>query len=197
MVFGKLTVLSRAENGTGRKVRWSCLCACGGMSVVHGGNLRRGHTKSCGCYGASRKVKHGMAGTPEYRVWWSMKDRCDNPRYFRFKDYGGRGISVCHSWSDSFAVFLKDMGKRPSPKHSIDRIDNGGDYTPDNCKWSTMKEQHRNKRTNRLLTHNGKTQTVADWARKQKMHPNTITSRLRRGWNVSDSLTLKPTGAKQ
>jgi hypothetical protein len=101
---------------------------------------------------------------PEYNVWHNMKKRCTKPKYQAYKDYGGRGISVCDRWLNSFANFFEDMGERPTNKHSLDRENNDGNYEPSNCRWATKEEQNSNKRTIRLITHNGVTKTASDWA---------------------------------
>jgi hypothetical protein len=132
---------------------WLCKCACGTEKIVEMYNLTSGHSKSCGCLknekcGNSFR-SHGKRWTPEYKSWYGMKDRCNNPKSNPYKDYGGRGIEVCNKWLNSFEKFYEDMGQKPSPRHSIDRIDNEGNYTKGNCKWSTPKEQANNRRSNR------------------------------------------------
>ena len=109
---------------------------------------------------------HGCTGTPTYRAWQDMIQRCYNPRRTRYPMYGGRGITVCQRWRESFEAFLKDMGTSPSPRHSIDRIDNNGNYEPGNLRWATAKEQSRNQRRNRVLTYQGETLCIAEWAER-------------------------------
>lgn len=146
--FGRLTVIERVGNDIRNQAVWACQCSCGNIVTVCGAKLRSGHTKSCGCLhkktlSALRKT-HGMSGTPEYNSWNSMKDRCRNKDNQDFKNYGGRGITVCDRWLNSFENFFADMGPKPSPNHSIDRKDNDGNYYPGNCKWSTILEQANN-----------------------------------------------------
>lgn len=147
--FGRLAVLERAPSAT-KDIRYLCLCDCGESVVTTGNNLRRGKSKSCGCW---RKIAptlfnttHGMKDTPEYRVWTSLKTRCTNPAAKSYPDYGGRGISVSPEWEKDFKAFFDHVGPRPSRNHSIDRIDNDGNYEVGNVQWATREEQRRNRR---------------------------------------------------
>ncbi len=124
------------------------------------------------------RFRHGLRDAPEYQVWKGMKQRCENPKHKSFNDYGGRGIRVCQRWRDSFAAFLEDMGNRPSPRHNIDRIDNNGDYEPGNCQWVLRRVNNRNRRVNHLLTFNGRTQTMTDWAAELGISLQTLAWRL-------------------
>lgn len=151
--FGLLTVIERAGRNKHRRALWLCKCKCGNNKVITGAGLTRGNTNSCGCSSrnlASEKITtHGNAGkgknrSTEYHTWSNMIQRCGNSNSKYYDIYGGRGISVCERWSNSFEDFLEDMGKKPSLKHSIDRIDVNGNYEPNNCKWSTQIEQMRN-----------------------------------------------------
>jgi hypothetical protein len=117
-----------------------------------------------------------------------MRQRCSNPNTDRYEHYGGRGIAICERWQ-SFEDFYADMGPRPSPKHSIDRIDVDGDYEPGNCRWATPAEQARNKRSNLMLTHDGRTQTITEWARETRIPLMTISRRLKSGWPVDRALS--------
>jgi len=133
------------------------------------------------------KTIHGMYGTPEYRSWQHMKSRCFNPNHKNYLDYGGRGIKVCDLWLN-FENFLADMGLKPTAKYSIDRIDNDGDYCPDNCKWSTQTEQVNNRRSNRLITIDDVTLTIAQWAKKMGFGKKVIGDRLKLGWSEFDAV---------
>lgn len=147
--FGRWTVLERGKNNKYGQAMWLCRCDCGKEKTVGGAELRSGNTHSCGCLRPSLSAKkattHGASRTSEYHIWNTMKGRCSNPRAEKYKDYGGRGITVCEHWH-KFENFIADMGPKPTPIHSIDRIDNEGHYTPDNCRWATPKEQMSNQR---------------------------------------------------
>jgi hypothetical protein len=146
--FGRLRVLAFRGRSRGYSA-WLSLCDCGRRTVVAGGHLRNGHTKSCGCFRTdfSRNTftKHGMRGSREYAIWNAMKTRCTNPNSIGWKYYGGRGIKVCRRWSRSFAAFYDDMGPCPRGR-SLDRKNNNGNYTPQNCRWATPQMQRGNRR---------------------------------------------------
>lgn len=147
--FGRWTVVSQADSKNGDTV-WNCVCECDKKKVVVGYTLTKGKSLSCGCLRkelASDRVSiHGYCGTPEYVVWLHIIARCENENSKDFHNYGGRGIKMCEEWRSSFETFLADMGERPSPEHSIDRIDVNGNYEPLNCRWATQEVQSRNKR---------------------------------------------------
>jgi hypothetical protein len=180
--FGRLVALS--AHSYGKQTRWNCVCDCGERRVVLLSQLRDGKTQSCGCLHIER-VKaartHGMASSPEYTVWRSMLDRCRNPNGATYARYGGRGIAVCARWQGSFEAFYADMGPRPSPEHSIDRIDNSGNYEPGNCRWATHTEQALNKRNNRFIEWNGARLTVTQWAGRIGVSQSALSHRLSRG----------------
>ena len=131
---------------------------------------------------------HGMIKIPEYKSWAGMKTRCFNPNTKSYSDYGGRGITVCDRWKNSFEDFFADMGSRPSSKHSLDRIDNDGDYQKDNCRWATPKEQSNNRRYNKLITINGKTLNITQWEKEKGFTKNVIWFRLKAGWSDYDAV---------
>lgn len=136
--------------------------------------------------------KHGLSNSPEHIAWQRMKQRCYDPHDKRYARYGGRGIRVCAEWRDDFLAFLRAIGPRPTPKHSLDRINNDGDYAPENCRWATAAEQARNRggdRANVWLTHAGVTLCVVDWARRTGLTRQQIENRLRKGWTAERALT--------
>lgn len=147
--FGRWTVLKRAEN-RGNHVYWICKCECGSERPVTSDRLRRNISKSCGCWQKEKakqlKTTHGKHSTPEYRVWIDIKTRCNNSNHKHYNHYGGRGIRVCERWMNNFENFLTDIGERPSPDHTIERINVNGDYEPYNCKWETWLGQSQNRR---------------------------------------------------
>jgi hypothetical protein len=185
--FGKLVVLEISEIAETRQ-KWLCLCECGNSSLVRGEYLRSGETRSCGCMRRS----HGMRNTKESGIWRSMIQRCHNPNDKAFPKYGGRGIEVCDRWRTSFVNFISDIGRRPSPDHSVDRIDNNGNYEPENCRWATRKQQSRNQRKTPIVTYMGETKPLCDWADECGIDRKTLYLRLKRGWGIEKMLSTKP-----
>lgn len=188
-IYGRLTVVSMnlERNQYGRR-NWVCLCECGKTHIVSTDLLNRGGTKSCGCLRDEMKVKlntrHGYlsggVARPEYYTWVGLRQRCNNPNDSRYDDWGGRGIKVCDRWKSSFENFISDMGDRPSKNYSIERIDNNGDYCPENCRWATREEQNRNTRGNHYETYNGITMILEDWAREFGVANASIRNQLRK-----------------
>jgi hypothetical protein len=133
-----------------------------------------------------------MHDTPEYHAWSGMRQRCYNPKSVDYKNYGGRGIKVCDRWRNSFDAFFEDMGRRPSATHCVERDDNDGDYEPGNCRWATVTEQANNKRSNRVLTHQGETLSVADWSRRTGVPSTIIRKRIDcYGWSPARAIMTK------
>jgi hypothetical protein len=165
--FNRLTVLKQQGRDSSRNIMWLCKCDCGNEITVAGCSLRRGFTQSCGCLslGNRNHLTHGMSDTIEYNAWCSMRQRCENPNTLEYHNYGGRGITVCERWRNSFASFVEDMGPRPSKEYSIDRINVNGNYEPSNCRWATKEEQANNKRNRTFVIHNGHLMTLAQKAR--------------------------------
>lgn len=191
--FGRLLALSFSRVGPSRDAMWNCRCDCGNELEVLLPSLRRGNTKSCGCWQREskigRKATHGKSETPTWVAWSSMKARCLNRTNTGYKDYGGRGILICQRWLDSFENFLEDMGERPDGL-SLERLDVNGNYEPSNCKWATDKEQKRNQRRTRWITFQGETLSSVEWSEKVGLPRRLITSRIDTlGWDVGRALT--------
>lgn len=203
--FGRLTVLERAKNDSRGKTRWKCLCECGKETIVMADSLKSGHTQSCGCMAAEKagaaiskvNTTHGDRYTRLYRVWAHMKERCFNPNSISYENYGGRGITVCAEWKQDFVAFRDwAMENGYSDELQIDRIDNDGNYCPENCRWSTRKEQSLNRRSNVFLTFNGKRQTVREWAIEIGISPKVLYDRIKSGWPIERVLSERKKGTK-
>lgn len=194
--FGRLIVSERTGTSkSGGNALWSCRCSCGQQTIIQAPDLKSGHTQSCGClqkeviaqistihsHTLNRKV------SPTYGSWRGMRTRCFNPNDPAYKNYGGRGITVCNRWK-KFVNFLKDMGEAPV-RSQIDRIDNNGHYNKSNCRWTTSKINNRNRRNNRLITYKGETLCLSELAEKYNIHPNTLWMRLNQyNWTLEKSL---------
>jgi hypothetical protein len=193
--FGRWTVLRRSKT----KHYWTCECACGAQRGVYAYSLLKGASTSCGCFlsewTATKNFRHGSAlpgakRSRTYNIWANMKARCQNPNNHKFPDYGGRGITVCDRWQ-AFVAFRADMGEAPAG-HSIDRIDNGKGYSPENCRWAPNSVQANNTRANRFITIDGKTQTLAQWSAESGVKGPTIARRLRAGFDPRAAVFSKP-----
>lgn len=197
--FGRWTVLSFSHKDVNRKLSWNVECECGAKKSVTGSSLRSENSKSCGCLSNENRINsnttHGLADSPTYITWISIKSRCSLPKTSGYENYGGRGIAVCARWKSSFENFLEDMGEKPDGT-SIERKDNDGDYEPGNCKWATSKEQNRNRRSNRKITYNGETKILIEWAEQLKMNKATLLFRLDRGWSVKEAFEI-PVGVRR
>lgn len=191
-VFGRLTVAARAPNRYGGKAFWSCVCTCGGSAVTSGSQLVSGHTASCGCLNRETITKHGRHNSSEYVVWQQMKERCHNPKKAAYARYGARGVTVCERWRGSFASFLQDMGHRPGADFSLERRDNDGPYSPDNCRWATRRDQCRNRRANVWLELDGVRMCVTDWCAQYGIDSATVAYRLKSGWDPATALAAPP-----
>lgn len=176
---------------SGKAPCWLCRCECGTTRAVRAGDLTSGASTSCGCRKdratADRRTTHGNTrggvASREWRSWVAMRQRCTSRGSPSFRHYGGRGITVCDRWRDSFANFLADMGPAPGPNPSLDRIDPNGNYEPGNCRWIPRDEQPRNRRCSRNITYDGVTMTAAEWARRLGCQSNAIYARLNMGWS--------------
>ncbi len=193
--YGMLVVVAHAGFTNARQSKWLCKCDCGNEKIVVGQNLTRSWTRSCGCFRkrttTTRKTKHGMSTTPEYRTWEHIIQRCHNQNYTQFHLYGGRGIYVCDEWRASFVTFFSDMGKRPSAKHSIDRIDGNGPYSPENCRWATTEQQAKNRRNVRIITVAGVSHSIPEWSELTGIPYGTLATRLSR-WHDDEKAITTP-----
>ena len=193
--FGKLVVINRADNSKSGKSKWLCRCDCGKEKIIFSTNLVRGLTHSCGCINKSvvseRMRKHLLSGHRLYKIWTDMKKRCSNPSCKSFANYGGRGIQVCPDWNNHFQLFYTwSLLNGYDDNLSLDRIDVNGNYHPNNCRWVDKLTQANNCRTNHYLTFNGKTQTIAEWARELEVSDSVIRQRLSQlGWSVEKTLS--------
>lgn len=178
--FGKLTVLGKSKMQDGNGLLWDCLCDCGNKKTVRGFNLRKGKTKSCGCIRKEKPngEKHGMSNSRLYSVWSNMKTRCCNKNNRAYPRYGGRGIKVCDEWNnpESFIEWALDNGY--SDKLTLDRIDNDGNYCPNNCRWVSMKDQENNTSRNVLIEFNGELKTFSQWCENFNLPYNTVHKRV-------------------
>lgn len=184
--FSFLTVTSEAPK-LGISRRWHCKCVCGKEPITHGNHLLSGTTKSCGCMRTALMVKrqttHNMSRTKIYGVWSSMLNRCRNPKHPAYPHYGARGITVCQEWMD-FATFFSDMGERPAG-HQLDRINNDGPYSPDNCRWTDTLTQHRNRRNTIRVTHNGETKFLVEWAKQFSANYDVMANHYRKHGSIA------------
>lgn len=182
--FGRLVAVELAPK-SGRRTRWICKCDCGNTHSVLFDCLRNGAIKSCGCLNsemtAERNRRHGDYGTKEYRAWRQLIGRCECPTNNQYHHYGARGITVCAAWRENYATFLADMGRAPTKKHSIDRIDNNGNYEPKNCRWATQKMQSRNRRSTVLHTYGELSFTVPEWSERTGISIPAIQKRIKAG----------------
>lgn len=191
MRYGMLLVLHQLHPIKASS-KWVCQCDCGNQITVYSRELRGGTVKSCGCGPKGRpRYGHEMVGTRVYRVWRQMRQRCNNPKAEGYENYGGRGIRVSQEWETSFEQFYTDMGDPPEDT-TIDREDTNGPYSAENCKWSTWREQHRNRRDNNLITAFGKTQCLTAWAEEYKLPVSTLKNRIFRAkMTPEDALKAK------
>lgn len=198
IVNGRLTQvgLSFSVAGSGAKRRYAVFeCHCGTRIIAQMAFVKFGDIKSCGCAKKGLRKTHGKTKTAVYITWMNMKERCRNPHVKRYEQYGGRGISVCERWQ-SFEQFFEDMGDLPFSGAQIDRIDNDGNYTPENCRWTDRKQNSRNKRSNIVVEYHGRKMCAAELAELTNMHAGILRYRLRQGWTVAEAVTT-PIGNKR
>jgi len=184
--FGKLEAVEYVKGS-----RWICKCDCGATTVVTTVKLTSGHTQTCGGHSRARPTAI-KDFTPSmyslYQRWTSLRSRCNNPDDHAYENYGGRGVTYDPRW-DMFEVFLAEVGIPSNLKHQLDRIDNDKGYFKGNVRWVPQQKNLNNKRTNRSLTHDGRTQTIAEWAEELNIHYRTLNNRINRGWDVQRALT--------
>ena len=191
--FGRLTAIEYMGQKCHSSL-WRCRCDCGNESIVFGGNLKKGNTSSCGCLFNEMFEMHGLKDTRLYRVWANIKARCYYEKCIDYKDYGGRGITMCDEWKNSFLSFYNwsySTGydeNAPKWQCTIERIDVNGNYEPSNCKWVTIKEQANNKTNNVYITYKGETKTLPIWAEELDLPYKTLYNRLKRlNWSVEET----------
>src|SRR3990167_1714755 len=193
--YGRLKYLAVRSHPKYRKKFLECECDCGRQKFLDPVKVLNGKTRSCGCLGLELKTRHGFARRPytrrppEYRAWVQMKSRCNNPRSKDYGIYGGKGIHVCERWRDSFLNFYTDMGPRPSRRHSLDRKDSNGDYSPNNCRWATPSVQAMNRHWLEGITFRGEKKPLERWCRELGLAYSAVWRRIRRyGWSVERAL---------
>ena len=190
--FGRLTVVAPVGKTAHGDRKWSCVCDCGTSTEVTSVYLLHSTACSCGCLYRERKAaatRGAYTRCQEFGIWSSMIQRCTNPNRSSYPDYGGRGITVCEEWRRSFRSFLSHVGKRPSPAHTLDRIDNNGNYQPGNVRWATRLEQVLNSRGPRWITFHGETLCLSEWAGRVGVTPTSLCSRFKKGLTVEEALS--------
>lgn len=175
----KLTVLEKVG------CKWKCLCDCGNTKLITTTQLKKGMSKSCGCFRKEFRRTHGHSSTAIYRAWHQMRRRCEDPKHPKFSYYGGKGVKLCQKWQ-TFEGFLEDMGERPTPVHTIDRIDGDGDYCKENCRWATRLEQAQNFSSNRNFSFGVRSQSLSAWARESGINMKTLQYRLDAEWPAEE-----------
>lgn len=187
--YGKLTVLGIASRNP---LKWKCICDCGNTTEVGSSNLKRGQVTTCGCSHRRGNPTHGQCYTRVYKIYAKILRRCYKEYDPAYKNYGGRGITMCDEWRNSFVAFSEwAYSHGYSDDLSIDRIDNNKGYSPDNCRWATTYEQANNTRKNRVYTMNGETKTLSQWCRDYNAPYNRIHARLNAGWSFEEAITTK------
>lgn len=186
-VFTYLTVIERAGKYRGAQIIWRCRCKCGNEHLATGNLLRIGRVKSCGCWNVERSTVHGLANNPLYHTWVGMKERCFNPKSTAYKHYGARGITVCERWLD-VKNFIEDMLPTHKEGLSIDRINNDGSYTPENCRWATPKQQINNRRNTIYAVVQGEKKSLTEWCELYGAPKQKVLSKIRSGWDAEKAL---------
>ncbi len=191
LVYGRLTVIGREPNS--KEVVWNCSCICGNVVKVRAASLQGGLTTSCGCYhkevATETKTTHGMSNSPEYRIWRAMLNRCNNPNADNYHAYGGRGITVCSRWTNSFENFYSDMGNCGG--NTLERIENDKGYSPDNCRWASRLEQANNRRSTRKLIYNGNEMSIKQFSQMFDIPYQTILNRINSGMTPAQAVAKR------
>lgn len=193
--FGRLIIINKEDPGRKGESRYNCRCDCGNFKIIYQSQLKRGKTKSCGCLQreSSRKVRyiHGMSNSKLFNSWRGMIGRCNNPKNINYKNYGARQITICNEWAtfNNFRIWAISHGYVEGL--TIERKDNNGNYCPENCTWATKERQCNNRRNNKIITFDNRSQTLSDWSKETKISRNTITKRLKSGWPIFEALTIK------
>lgn len=205
--YGRWTIVSPATRSASNALRWVCVCDCGTEKIVHQNTMLNGTSKSCGCLSIeifiaqnkARNTTHGQTRggyTAEYRAWLHLRNRCYNENVPDFHNYGGRGITVCERWRNSYEAFFADMGRRPSSKHTIDRIDTNGNYEPSNCRWATQITQQNNKRSNFIVSFSGREMTLKEACREVGLNYQFIWLRIQRyGYTLQEAVSTPKRGS--
>lgn len=195
--FGKLIVIKKVENNKYNRIQWLCRCDCGNVTCLSSNALTTNNTKSCGCLKREKKfnLKHGKAKTRLYHIWNGMKQRCFNSKAIKYHNYGGRGITVCKTWQKDFMSFYEwaicngyDESKSRE-QQVLDRIDNNGNYEPNNCRWITQSENCRNRNNNVLLNKNGISKTIAEWCEELNLNQRTVANRAKKYEDINEILS--------
>lgn len=191
--FGRLTALYRLHNYHKKCTYWLCICDCGNLKIIKYIHLTSGHTKSCGCLQKEivykQSTKHGLEGTRLYNTYYNMRSRCYNKNNKEYKNYGGRGITICDEWLNDFMAFYNwSINNHYQENLTIDRIDNDVGYSPSNCRWVNNTSQQRNKRNNNIITINNESHCLSEWCELLKIKRDTVYKRLKYGWDIYKAL---------
>lgn len=199
--FTRLTVVRLSHKAESGHVSWCCRCDCGNEKVVAASHLKRGYIHSCGCLlretrAARKGKKTGLRHHVMWHTWKQMIARCHNPKRESYINYGARGIRVCERWLNSFDDFVSDMGVKPSVNHSLDRIDNDGPYSPENCRWATGREQQRNRRCSKIIEFRGEKLSLTEWSERLGLTATALRVRIER-WDFELAITTPGNRAKK